>query len=88
MVSRYIITNIVPNDCELKDVHKRWIGCTCEMVELERNIPMQLANWEYKDWPFPNILRTSNVTDIVLKENGDLIVHTRNTVYHLQLVVE
>ena len=79
----YIITEIEPKNGEMREIHKMMLNCECNII----NLRLHHSAW-FRYYPNnttkEKIAYTSVVEKIEYIETGDIIIHTKNTVYLLK----
>lgn len=79
----YIFKTIIPNDGELKEIHKELLGRRCYIVELEagkRAIIRYEPDYDPGDFHLVSTSIVKNYTD----DNGVCTIWTENTTYYLE----
>lgn len=79
----YIISEIIPKDGIMKDIHKEILGRKCYIIELEKGKSSLIKYFSGYSSGYHRLI-TSIVRDVEFSnDEKSVIIETTNTVYHL-----
>lgn len=78
----YIISDVSPKNGKMRNIHEEVLGRKCYIVDIEnghRGLIKYLPDYD----DHYHRLNTSTVLDVTTTTDGNMVIETENTFYHL-----